>query len=468
MERSGRRTVLLTAAIAEFVATFTASAVSVASQSIDEEWHVSAVTLSWISLAYILLAAALLMPAGRLADIYGRKRFFVIGMVAFTVFAFAAALAPSASVLILFRALQGVATAILYACTVALVTLAYPPENRGRALGLMVGGVYLGLTLGPLLGGIIIDNLGWRWTFAFVGVIGATNCVLAGWRLQGVEWREPRRARFDVAGSIVWAVALTLLLVGFSLLPETLGWALIAAGAAGIAGFLWRETRAADPLLNVDLLRRNRAFAYSNVATLITYAATFAVTFLISLYLEYDKGLTAQTVGLVLVTGTLVQTVFSPVAGRVADRVEARFVAAAGITACALGLGACVFLGDDTPYGYIIAALSLLGLGLAFFATPIMHVIMGSVDRNYTGVASATIGTMRMTGQNISLGLATSLLAVFVGRHAITTADSSKLLTSIRVTFALLTALCVVGLVVALAGTRAAETRDARGAADRS
>ncbi len=457
MERSTQRMVLLVATTAGFLSTFMASAINIALPRIEEEWNVSAVTLSWISLGYVLAAAALLMPAGRLADFYGRKRFFVIGMAAFTLLTLAAALAPSAPVLILLRVLQGIATAVLFSCTVAMVTLAYPPERRGRALGLQVGGVYLGVTLGPVLGGVIIHNLGWRFIFVFVGAVGAVNCVLAAWRLRGVEWREPKHASFDVAGSVVWAVGLSVLLIGFSLLPGTLGWVLIAAGAAGIAGFLWWETRAPDPVLNVDLIRRNRVFAYSNAATFINYAATYAVTFLMSLYLQYNKGLDPQAAGLLLVTGTVVQTVFSPVAGRLADRVQARYVASAGMAVCVLGLGAFVFLSEDTAYWYIITTLCVLGLGFAFFATPIIYAIMGSVHRRYTGVASATIGTMRLTGQSISVGLATLVLAVVVGPHPIGPADYPNVLTSVRITFAIFTVLCMVGVAASLVGPREGE-----------
>ena len=438
--------VLLAVATAEFLTTFMVSSVNIALRAIDDDWHVSAVALSWISLAYILMIAALLMPAGRLADIYGRKRFFLLGLAIFSLFAFASAAAPSAPVLIALRVLQGVGTGMLYACTSAMVTLAYPPEQRGRALGIQVAGVYLGFTLGPFLGGVIIDHLGWRMVFVVGGVLGVLICLLAGWRLRRIEWKEPRRAHFDVIGSAVWAVALTMFLIGLSLLPTAVGWVLTAGGVAGIGGFLWRETRTADPILNIDLFRRNRVFAYSNGATFICYAATYAMSFLVSLYLEYNKGLSAQAAGVVLVTGTVVQTVFSPIAGRVADRFNARRVGSAGLVVCVFGLVMLAFLGGASQYWYIILTLCVLGFGFAFFATPLIHAIMGSVDRSYAGVASATIATMRMTGQNISMGLATLVLAVFVGRHPIGTADYPHLLTSIHVTFAALAGVCLLAV----------------------
>jgi EmrB/QacA subfamily drug resistance transporter len=450
--------VLIVATLAGFVSTFMGSSINIALPMIESEFHVSAVTLSWIPLAYILAAGAVLMPVGRISDLYGRKRIFVWGLAVFTVVAFASAFSPSAPALIAFRVIQGMGSALIFATLTAMITLAYPPETRGRALGLNVAGVYLGLTLGPVLGGIIIHNIGWRGLFYVAGALGVVNWGLAAWKLRGMEWREPKRAHFDILGSIVYAFALSALLLGFSWLPGVPGVLLIVAGVVGLSGFLWWETRAADPVLNVDLLRRNRVFAYSNAAVLVNYAATFAMTLLMSLYLQYTRGLNPQTAGFVLVTGTFIQAAFSPAAGRLADRIEARLVASAGMALCVLGLLAFVFLGETTPYWFIITMLCVLGLGFALFSSPITHRVMGSVEARYLGVASATIGTMRLAGQNISLGLATLVLAIVVGRHEIGPSDYPHLLTSVRISFAIFTVLCVLGVAASLVGPRRGES----------
>lgn len=446
--------VLIVTTMSGFLATFMGSAINIALPLIGLEFQASAVTLSWISLAYILAAGAVLMPVGRISDLYGRKRIFIWGMLVFALVAFASALAPSETVLIALRVIQGLGAALVFATGTAMVTLAYPPEARGRALGLNVAGVYLGLTLGPVIGGVIIHNLGWRALFYVVGVLALVNWLLPVWKLRAVEWREPKQAPFDILGSVIYALALPAFLLGFTWLPDLLGLLLIVVGAVGLAVFLWWETRAADPVLNVGLLRRNRVFAYSNAAAAINYAATFAMTFLMSLYLQYTRGLDPQTAGFILVTGTFVQTAFSPVAGRLSDRVQARWVASAGMAVCTLGLLAFVFLGEETPYWYIITMLCILGLGFAFFSSPIAHTIMGSVEKRFFGVASATLGTMRLAGQNISLGIATLVLALVVGRRVIEPGDYSSLLTSVRICFAIFTVLCAVGVAASLVGPR--------------
>jgi EmrB/QacA subfamily drug resistance transporter len=465
MERRQQRAVLAVVTTAEFLTTFMASSVMVALRAIDEQWHVSTDVLSWLSLGYILAVAALLMPAGKLADLTGRKRLFVIGMSAFATIAFASAFTPSSASLIAFRLLLGVSTAMLYACITAIVSLAYPPETRGWALGIQVSGVYLGLTAGPLLGGLIVDSLGWRWVFIITGVLGAVNSVLSWWVMRGIEWRESKHARFDLIGSFAWAVGLTAFLIGLSRLPDVVGGALVAVGVAGIAAFLWWETRASDPILNLDLFRKNRVFGFSNLAIFLSYAGNFAPYYLMSLYLQYNLGLNAWVTGLLLVVAPAVQTPVSPLAGRLADRIRARLLAAVGMAVCVFALGGLAFLGSDTAYWYIVLMLAVLGLGFALFSSPIMHAVMGSVDRRYSGVASATISTMRMTGQNVSMVLAALLLSVFVGRHEIRSTDYPDLLTSVRLTFAILAGLCVLGVAASFVGPKQEAASDAAGEA---
>jgi len=452
MERSTQQTVLIAVTATGFLTAVSTSGVNVALEQIASDLGLSAVSISWVTLSYILATGALLMPMARVADFRGRVLVYNLGLAGFALFTLASALATNAAVLILTRALQGVSAAFLFSTTVAMVTLAYPPETRGRALGLQVAGVYLGITLGPVVGGIITENLGWRGLFVLVGALSIVNLVLPLRRLRGLEWREPKMAPFDVRGSFAWVCALSALIIGFSYLPTMAGYALIGAGLVGLAGFVCLEIRAADPILNINLLRHNRVFASANAASFINYSATTAMAFLVSLYLLYNRGLGAQTAGFVLVAGPFVQAAVSPLAGRLADRVEARFVASTGMALCAVGLFAFTFLTETTPYWYVIVVLCVLGLGFGLFSSPIIHTVMGSVDRRYVGVAAATSSTMRVTGQSFSLGIAALVLAVVVGRHEIGPADHVHLLSSVRITFLIFAVLCVIGVLASLVG----------------
>jgi EmrB/QacA subfamily drug resistance transporter len=452
LSSTDRGLVLFIASFGGFLVTFLSSGINVALPLIEEEFHVSAVTLSWVSASYILVAAAMLLPMGWVADMFGRKRMFIWSMVIFSAFSLGSAFAPSAPILLVLRALHGIGLALGSVTSVALVSLAYPAEVRGRALGICTSTVYFGLTVGPVLGGFIVHNLGWRSMFLIVGGLALVNVALPLWKLGHVEWRESHTTRFDYVGSLAYGISLTAVLIGFSTLPGVTGEVLIPAGIVGLALFLLWESRVADPLLNVGLLRHSRVFAFSNVATLVGYAANSAMLFLMSLYLQYNRGLNAQKAGLVLVTGTFVQVLIAPMAGRLADRLPARYVASAGMAVSVLGLLGLSFVGENSPYWYVITMLCVLGAGIALFATPNTTAIMGSVEPRWVGVAAATIGTMRQAGMSMSMGLATLVLALEVGRHEIVPADYPRLLTSIRLSFLIFTALCVVGVGASLVG----------------
>ncbi len=462
MNRTTRNIVLAVSTLSGFAATFAASGIVVATRNIGDEFHLSAVVLSWIPLTYVLAAAAILMAMGKLADLFGRMRVFIIGLVGFTVISFAAAFATSGAMLITLRTLQGLTAALLFATNIALISLSHPPEVRGRALGILTSGVYLGSTAGPILGGVIVDHLGgWRALFVFVGIVVLITTVLTLWKLHGVDWREPKQGRFDVLGSIVWAVALPALLLGFTFLPDLLGILLATGGFVGLCLFLWWETRADDPLLRVNLLRHNRAFAFSNAAALINYSATFAMSFLLALYLEYNRGLSAKEFGYVLVAAPLLQTIVSPFAGRLADRLQPRLVAATGQALCVIGLLAFVFLGATTSYWFIIPALGVLGIGFGLFASPVAHMVMGSVDRRDVGTASATLATMRVSGQGVSMGISGLVIALLVGRSQhLQPPDYPNLLTSVRVSFAIFAVLCAIGVVAVLLGRKKDDSSD--------
>lgn len=459
LSKTQRALVVVMSAMGGFLVTFMASSINIALPLIQAEFDISAVLLSWVSMSYILVSGAALLPMGRLADFYGRMRLFTLSMVIFAVMSFASAFAPSTEVLLAFRAIHGIGLAIGSAASTAVVVLAYPPESRGRALGLSVSCVYLGVTLGPVLGGLIVHNMGWRSLFLVVGALSLVNVALPLWKLRGVEWREPKTGRFDIVGSIIYATALTALLLGFSLVPDIVGGALLAAGVAGVALFLWWETRAADPLLNIDLFRKSRVFAFSNMAVLVNYSATSAMVFLMSLYLQYNRGLDAQKAGLVLVTGPLIQAVMSPMVGRLADRVNARYLSSVGMGVCLGGLLGLSFVGAQTPFWYVIVMICVLCAGVALFGTPITHTIMASVQTRYVGVASATLATMRQAGMNLSQGVATLVLALEVGRQAIQPGDYPQLLTSMRISYLVFTGLCALGLGAALVGPRRGRAR---------
>lgn len=462
-----RRAALTVTLLASFVTPFMASSVNIALPTIGREFAIDAVTLTWVATGYLLAAAALLLPFGRLGDIHGRRRVFLYGALAYTTTSALCGFAASVEWLILCRALQGASASMIFATSTALLTSVFPAEQRGKALGVSVAAVYLGLSLGPPLGGVLIQQLGWRSLF-FVNVPLGVGIALLLARLDG-EWADARGERFDWSGSLILGVGLTLLVLGTPQIGAPGGWLLLPGGLA-LAAFVGWERRAADPLLDVRLFARSPVFAFSNLAALINYAATFAVTFLLSLYLQVIKALGPQSAGAVLIAQPLVMAACSPVAGRLSDRVEPRTVASLGMGLTALGLAALATLREETPLTMVVATLALLGLGFGLFSSPNTNAVMGAVARRDYGVASATLGTMRLVGQALSMGLASLIFALIVGRVPIPVAASADVLRGLRSAFLLFAGLCGLGVLASLArgsvvrGDGSGEREDRRGA----
>jgi EmrB/QacA subfamily drug resistance transporter len=442
--------VLWATTIGAFCTPWMVSSFNIALPAISRDFHLGAVALSWLPTIYVLTTAALLVPIGKVGDMLGRKKVYIWGLVVFGVGSLLAGLSPSASWLMAFRVLQGVGAAMIFSTGGAIISAAFPPGERGRALGVFVAATYVGLAVGPVLGGILTQHLGWRSVFFVTVVLSLPVAVLTAVMVKG-EWAEKREGRFDFLGSAVYAVSLICITLGLSRLPAIVGAGLIVVGAGAMSLFGWWESRLASPVFDVELLKHNRVFALSNLAALVNYSATYAITFLVSLYLQYIKGFTAGKAGLILIAAPTVQALCSPWAGRLSDRFESRIVASVGMGLTALGLGLLAFLGYDTSIVHIMLVLGLEGLGFGLFSSPNVNTIMSSVDLRHYGVASATMSTMRLTGQMFSMGLAMLVFSLTVGSSQITPAQYDSFLAAVRIAFGLFALLCVGGLFASLA-----------------
>jgi EmrB/QacA subfamily drug resistance transporter len=427
-----------------------AASVNIALPSIGTEYAIDAVTLSWIATSFILSAAVFLIPLGRIADISGRKRVFIYGGAIFGAASIIAALAWSPGILIVARVIQGIGGAMLFGTVAAIISSVYPPGERGHAMGINIAITYLGLSLGPFLGGLMTQYLGWRSIFWLNTILCALLLVFTIWKLKS-EWAEARGETFDLAGSVIYGTGLVAFMYGLSELPAWHGFLSLTAGLAVLLAFVKWESSTASPILDITLFRRNQVFAFSNLAAFINYSATFAVGFLLSLYLQYIRGLSPGNAGIVLVAMPVVQAVFSPLTGRLSDRIEPRLLASSGMALTAAGLLLLVFIGADTAIWYIIFCLVLLGAGFALFSSPNVNAVMSSVDRKSLGVASATLATMRLTGQMFSLGIAMLLISLFMGRVQVTPEVYPQYILSLQTSLAIFTALCIGGIFASMA-----------------
>ena len=441
--------VLLIAVLAGFLTPFDGAAVNIALPSIASEFHMDVISLTWISTAYLLAAALFLVPFGKIADIYGRKKVFLYGIGIFAAASLAMTMVPSTNLMIVIRIIQGLGSGMIFGTTVAILSSVFPPGERGKALGIYITSVYFGLSLGPFLGGVLTQYIGWRSIF-FVNVpIGIACILLVSWKLKG-DWTECRGERLDLAGSVIYGIAIVAVMYGLSVATEGAGFTLLAVGIMAGIIFVLYERKVAFPVLDMKLFTGNRVFAFSNLAALINYSATFAVTFLLSLDLQYTKGFSPEYAGLILIVQPAMQAIVSPIAGKLSDRMEPGRVASAGMALTALGLLLLIPLTETTPLWYLIICLIVLGAGFGLFSSPNTNAIMSSVEKRNYGVASGMVGTMRLLGQMLSMGVAMLLFAVIIGPVEITPAYYPQFMASLHVGFILFAIFCIVGIFFSL------------------
>jgi len=447
---------LFSVCVAHFLMPFMMSAVAVSLPVIGREFGASALQLGLVETTYVLSASIFLLAMGRLGDIHGRRRVFEFGIAVFTLAGGLLSQAWSVETVIAFRFLQGMGGAMVMGTTMAIVVSAFPAEERGKALGIAVASVYAGISCGPFLGGALVTAYGWRVLFILSVPLGIATFLTIRKKIHG-DWAEAAGEPFDWKGSLIYGVALLLLIVGASRLDHGLwAWGVAASGIAGLCLFAVYESRVQYPILNVGLLRENRIFALSNLAALFNYAATFGVTFFLSLYLQYVKGMNPREAGSVLIIQPVVQTLFSPFCGRLADRFPAPFVATTGMALCAVGLGTAATLTASSSLVHVMVMLGFLGMGFALFSSPNTSVIMGSVPPHYLGVATGLSSTMRTLGMMTSMTIITVIFSIFMGDQTVTSETRSLFLLSMRTALWIFSALCGAGIFCSIGRLRVA------------
>lgn len=441
-----RSATLLVVCSAHFLMPFMMSAVAVALPAIGREFKSSAIQLGLVETTYVLSAAIFLLAMGRMADIHGRRRVFQIGIVIFTLAGGLLSQAWSIEAMIGLRFMQGMGGSMVMATTLAIVVSVFPSEERGKALGIAIASVYAGISCGPFFGGLLVNAFGWRSLFYLSVPLGTLTFLISLMKLRG-EWADAKGEPFDWWGSLIYAISLLILISGASNLDLGIwAWVLGAVGTAGLGLFLLFETRIDYPVLNIALLRNNRVFALSNLAAMLNYAATFGITFFLSLYLQYVKGMNPREAGMVLMIQPIVQASFSPICGRLADRYPAAKVATLGMALCAAGVGIAATIGQGTPLWEIIIMLGVLGFGFALFSSPNVSVIMGSVPARYLGVAAGLNGSVRTLGMMSSMTIITIIFSIFMKGHAVAPETLPAFLTSMQTALLIFCGLCVMGI----------------------
>ncbi len=435
-----KNTVLITVMLGSFLIPFMGTSLNVALPSIGKEFILDAILLSWIPTAFILANAALILPFGRLADIYGRKKIFLYGVIIYTVASFLAATSTSGILLLIFSFLQGIGCSMIFGTGVALISSVFDPRDRGQAYGIYVASVYTGIFSGLILGGFLIEHLGWRSIFIFNIPFGLLLISIILLKLKS-DWSGSEGEKFDFIGSLLFFFIIISLMQGFSTLINDMGKFLIFAGILGTVIFLKYEDSIKHPLLRISIFK-NSVFTISIISILIINLGTTSMTFLLSLYLQYLKLLSPNAAGIILVLQPLSVTILSPFAGKISDIIDVRIITSAGMAITSIGLFSFTFLNNNTHLDHIILGLILVGTGLALFSSPATSAAMNSIGKEMYGTASATVSTMVFTGQVLSMGIIILIFDLYLGNVQIIPKYYSLFLKSVNIAFFIYTAFC--------------------------
>lgn len=405
------------------------SVVNIALPVITRSFDTTLPVAEWVAMAYLLVISSLLLTWGRLGDMYGHRRTYLAGFAIFTAGSLLCGGAPGNGWLIAFRAVQALGAGMMMAAGPAIITEVFPSTERGRALGFNAVAVAVGLSIGPVVGGLLVEHLGWRSIFYINLPIGGVGIWWAARVLP--QPSRIQRAAFDIPGAVTLFGALFSLLLALSR-GEAWGWrslptlAAAAAGLLALAGFVAIERRAAAPMVELGLLR-DRVFVLANVSGLANFMAQFSVTFLLPFFLQFALGMAPDRAGLVMLGFPLAVLFVAPTAGYLADRFGSRWLAVTGMAILAAGVLSMSRVGPHSSGSQVFWRLALIGLGAGLFQTPNNSTIMGSVPRDRLGIAGGMLASMRNVGMVLGIAVSGAVFSAKAGERPEVAAAATEL-----------------------------------------
>lgn len=447
--------ILLICSVLSFFTVFAVNAVIVIIPTIAAEFHMSNIVQNWVTIIFLLVVAVMSVPAGQISGKYGLKKVTILSIVLFIIISVVNVLVTTQEMFLFSRLILGIALSFINVTSMAMVVSAFAPEERGKALGINITAVYIGLSLSPVLGGILNYQLGWQSVVLF-GV--PFLFVILALLLTKVdeEWITFKNVSLDLKGSLLYGIGMVLFMYGFTILNETSGVILTVMGVIVLVMFAFVELRVDNPVFDVRFFKNHR-FLSANFASLCAYLATFAVTTILNYHLQYIKGFDSQTSGIILLAAPLCQVVIAPIAGRLSDRYVPQILAAIGMGLGTASLVMFSFLDSGTSLEFLIISMILYGVGFGLFSPPNTNVIMSSVPPKDTSVASAAVSTMRTVGQAMSMGILTLVFAFVMGNVAIEPGVYHLLISSCQITCIICVVLCVASVFASFVGIRSAD-----------
>ena len=446
-KQSNSNSVILTISFSQFVMPLMFSGIGITLPSVGHDLQATGVQLGLVESIYLGAAAAILLPMGRVADLTDKKTIFKAGLIFYMLITFALGFLQQIELFIGLRLLQGIAGGMLLATNMAILSELVPKKSLGRAIGFAVGSVYLGLTTGPFIAGIITTQLGWRYVYYLGGVLIGVAALIS---LKNIPSdKKMKFVTIDLVGTLLIITSISLLVAGSSSLGGGLvRYFLLVLGIITMLLFLASQTRVKDPLISLKMILSNSKLTSALLVQLINYAGTFGMTFLFSLYLQTVKEMTPQEAGITLMISPVIMAVFAPVFGRISDTVSPAKITLIGMCFCLLSTLIAWSVDATTPMWVLYVQFALMGFGFAMFSSPNMNIIMSSVEKKFLGMASAIVAELRSLGMVISLTLITIFLSLYVGKNEISIEHAPEYLQAMHFSIISFVFLMVIGVTI--------------------
>ena len=443
--------IILTAAIGSFTMAYASNGLSVILPTLASYFHISNILENWIVYIYLLVLSVAGVPLAKICGRYGLKSSFKLGLIIFSLGSLISMLSFDVVVMIMGRILQAIGATMTFVTNVSMITAEIPVNNRGRALGINVTGVYLGITISPTISGILVQNLSWRFVFLITILLAMISYYLLckiddEWKLE--------EASLDKIGSVIYVFGIGLLLYGFTILNTHIGVALVVTSLILLAIFVRYELKRENPVYEMRLFK-NINYTTSNIVALIAYLSTYVVSYVLNYHFQYIMALDAQTSGLILISTPVMMLLIAAQAGKLSDRINPAILQLLGVTLITIAIALISQISYTTPIYMIVIAMIIQGIGHGFFSTPNNNIILSSVDnKKDIPTASASVATVRNLGQSFSLGILTVTFAFIMGNVEIQPSNYDLLVQSNQTTMLIITALSILAIVLSVIGLK--------------
>ena len=456
MELNSETYVVFVAFITSFFAVFLSVGIVLGVPAIASEFGMNNIFQNWITTLTALVIAVFTLPAGQISGKYGVKKSLIAGVSIFLLASIGACLSFSTESFLICRVFQGIGIAFSNVSAIAMVVQAVKPQNRGKALGFTVTGIYLAGSLSPVFSGFLVHNFGWRAMFYFV-IPFLILCVVLMILKIPKEWKTYEDSKIDTLGYILYGVGISLFIYGFTNLMNEFGFISVIVGLILLIIFGYYELKIETPAFNMNLFR-NMKFTSSNVAALCSYLAIASLTTILNYHFQYVRGWNAQISGLMLIVTPIIMAIMAPNSGKLSDKIHPQKLAAIGMSITTVALLILIFLDANMPIYLIVIAMILQGIGMGLFTTPNTNAIMSSVPPNETPNASAAQSAMRTIGQTMSLGILTLVFAWIMGNLKLTPQYATMIVQASQLICIICTVICIIAIFASLVGIRSKDS----------